>query len=148
MSLEDSMAALAKSNLTLAEAQSALAEAQKAVADKYDEMIAFFAANNAAPEKSDGKAEDKPKRGRPKKAASEPAPPPADTDDGLGDDDTDGDVTARTSDEVKAILKKYKDAGGVPRDIMSKFGAKAFPELKEPDFNACYAATEKALEKL
>lgn len=152
MSLEKSMAELAESNIKLAEAQSSLAEAQLAVAAKYDEMIAFVAANQgggavATPAATTDKAADAPKpRGRPKKEVVE-----AKTDDGLGDDADEGlddDVPQRTSDEVKALLKKFKDAGGVPRDIMGKFGAKAFPELKEADFNAAYEATEKALAKL
>lgn len=154
MSLEKSMAELAESNIKLAEAQSSLAEAQLAVAAKYDEMIAFVVANQGgtAPAAKTEPAAEAPKpRGRPKKEAA--AKTEATPDDGLGGDDGDDeglgdDVVQRTSDDVKAILKKYKEAGGAPRDIMSKFGAKAFPEIKEADFNACYEAAEKALAKL
>ena len=150
MSLEKSMADLAESNLKLAEAQNNLAEAQQAVASRYEEMIAFFAANQgnapaAAASSADtpAKTEDKPKRGRPAKAKPEPEV----EDDGLGGEEEEA-TTQRTADEVKSILKQYKEAGGTPRDIMGKFGAKAFPEVAESDYNACYEATEKALAKL
>lgn len=155
MSLEKSMADLAESNIKLAAAQERLATAQEAVADKYQEMMAFFAANQGEAAATPAAAEKAPaeKRGpgRPKKTEKIAPPPPEDNDDdeGLDDDDGMGDEpTQRTSDEVKAILQKFKAAGGVPRDIMGKFGAKAFPELKEADFNAVYEATEKALAKL
>lgn len=151
MSLEKSMAELAESNIKLAAAQDRLATAQEAVADKYQEMMAFFAANQGgdAPATAEKPAPAKRGPGRPKKEEKQADPPPA-ADDGLGDDGDDlgDDAPQRTSDEVKAILQKFKAAGGVPRDIMGKFGAKAFPELKEADFNAVYEATEKALAKL
>ena len=145
MSLEKSMADLAESNLKLAEAQNNLAEAQQAVASRYEEMIAFFAANqgNAPAADTPAKTEDKPKRGRPAKAKPEPEV----EDDGLGGEEEEA-TAQRTADEVKSILKQYKEAGGTPRDIMGKFGAKAFPEIAESDYNACYEATEKALAKL
>ena len=146
MSLEKSMADLAESNLKLAEAQNNLAEAQQAVASRYEEMIAFFAANqgNAPAADTPAKTEDKPKRGRPAKAKPEPVEA---EDDGLGGEEEET-ATQRTADEVKSILKQYKEAGGTPRDIMGKFGAKAFPEIAESDYNACYDAAEKALAKL
>lgn len=149
MSLEKSMAELAESNIKLAAAQDRLATAQEAVADKYQEMMAFFAANQGgdAPAAAEKPAPAKRGPGRPKKEEKPSDPPPA-ADDGLGDDDLGDDAPQRTSDEVKALLQKFKAAGGVPRDIMGKFGAKAFPELKEADFNAVYEATEKALAKL
>ena len=146
MSLEKSMADLAESNLKLAEAQNNLAEAQQAVASRYEEMIAFFAANQgntSTAADTPAKTEDKPKRGRPAKAKPEPEV----EDDGLGGEEEEA-TTQRTADEVKSILKQYKEAGGTPRDIMGKFGAKAFPEIAEADYNACYEATEKALAKL
>ena len=153
MSLEKSMADLAESNIKLAAAQDRLATAQEKVADKYQEMMAFFAANQggevATPAATEKAPAEKRGPGRPKK--DKPADPPPAADDGLGDDDDgmgDDAPTQRTSDEVKAKLQEFKAAGGVPRDIMSKFGAKAFPELKDADFNAVYEATEKALAKL
>ena len=140
------MTDLHESNLKLAEAQNNLAEAQQAVASRYEEMIAFFAANQgntSTAADTPAKTEDKPKRGRPAKAKPEPEV----EDDGLGGEEEEA-TTQRTADEVKSILKQYKEAGGTPRDIMGKFGAKAFPEIAEADYNACYDAAEKALAKL
>lgn len=146
MSLEKSMADLADANNKLAEANDKLADANINAAKLYAQLIERLDGaqidTGAVPPAA---TEDKPRRGRPAKdKAPEPAAEP-DNDDGLGGDD---DVPQRTSDDVKALLKKFKEAGGVPREIMAKFGAKAFPEIKEADFNAAYEATEKALAKL
>lgn len=146
MSLEQSMKELAESNIELAKAQTELAGAQRAVADKYDEMIAFV---NEKRGDAPASAADKPKgRGRPAGSTNKPKDPEPEPeqeeDDGLGGDG----AVQRTEAEVKELLKKFKEAGGVPKDIMSQFGAKAFPEVKPADYNDCYAATEKALAKL
>lgn len=140
MSLEESMAALAESNLKLAAANTEAAKLYAAVLERFE-------AGDVAPAADKPAAEDKPKKGRPAKAKPEPEPEPEqeeeEDDDGLG-----GGAANRSEDEVKAILKKYKEAGGAPKDIMGKFGARAFPEVKPADFNAVYEATEKALSRL
>lgn len=154
MSLEESMLALAKSNERLAASNEAVAEANTKAAATYEALIERIneAGGASVAQAPAAAAAEAPKRGRPPKAKEEQkaAPAPAADNDGLGGDDDDEGLgeTQRTAEEVKTILKKFKDAGGAPRDIMGKFGAKAFPDLKEADFNACYAETEKALAKL
>lgn len=154
MSLEESMLALAKSNERLAASNEAVAEANTKAAAAYAELVDRINDAGGATVAPTPASSETPTRGRgrpPKnnKEDQKAAPQQAEDDGDLGDDDGLGEApTQRTADEVKAILKKFKDAGGTPRDIMGKFGAKAFPELKESDFNACYDATEKALAKL
>lgn len=143
MSLEESMLKLAESNLALAEAQNALAE-------KYERILNGEAVIDPAVvgggAKTEAAAPAKKGPGRPRKA---PEPEPTPEDDGLGgEEEEEEEIEVVTADQVKKALQEFKAAGGAPRDIMSKFGAKAFPEVKEADYAACLAATLKAQAKL
>lgn len=140
MSLEESMAALAESNLKLAAANTEAAKLYAAVLERFD--AGDVAGDTAKP----AAAAAAPKKGRPAKA--KPGPEPEQEEEEEEDDGLGGGTANRSEDEVKAILKQYKEAGGAPKDIMGKFGARAFPEVKPADFNAVYEATEKALAKL
>ena len=118
MSLEKSMADLAESNLKLAEAQNNLAEAQQAVASRYEEMIAFFAANQgntSTAADTPAKTEDKPKRGRPAKAKPEPEV----EDDGLGGEEEEA-TTQRTADEVKSVSYTHLRAHETGRNLVCR----------------------------
>ena len=143
MSLEESMLKLAESNLALAEAQNALAE-------KYERILNGEAVIDPAVVGGATTAKtETPKKGpgRPKKVA-EPEPEPEKEDDGLGGEEEEEEADVVTADQLKSALQAFKAAGGAPKDIMSKFGAKAFPEVKEADYAACLAATLKAQAKL
>lgn len=146
MSLEKSMELLAESNIKLA-------EAQQAVAAKYDEMIAFFAANKdgAAPAAKKADEEEKPakpatkkaaKRGRPKKEEK-----PAD-DDGFGEgDDAQEEITF---DQVKAQLLAVRDAHGGDKApavaLLKDHGYRAIPEIQEKDYRSIYDAAQKLID--
>ena len=164
MSFEDSLKALADSNLRLAAAM-----------DKYADTITKFGlkveeANTGSAEEatdeetarlqyedrkknamlSAGSAgEEKKPRGRPKKVEPAPEPEVEDEDDGFGDDDDeveeDKPLTAET---IKNELKAVRDAAGKDKAlaIIQKLGYKAIPEIKEKDYKAVHDACQKILK--
>lgn len=159
MSLEKSMELLAESNTKLAEAQSALAEAQQAVAGKYDEMIAFFAANKAAkeeePEKKAAKEEEPEKKAAPAKKAAKRGRPkkeekPAE-DDGFGEEEETEEQDDLTFDQVKKQLLAVRDAYGGDKapavKLIRDHGYKAIPEIQEKDYRAIYDAAQKLIDE-
>lgn len=160
MSLEDSMKALAESNLKLAAAQ----ERYAGVIEKFGSLVVASAGEGAAaatPTKTDaapatGKGKGKAATG---KGKSEPAADTTKADDGgFGDDDGFGNEGAGgdepevpeklTSDQVKAKLLEVRDAYGDKAPalkIINDLGYSAIPDVKPADFKKVWIASEKAI---
>lgn len=141
--------------MSLEEAMAKLADAMNRYSEtieKYgDALLTRLGEADVAAVAAGGKADKPaaaPKKGAAKKTAASAPPAEEEEEEEEEDDGLGGGTTNRSEDEVKTILKKFKDAGGVPKEIMGKFGARSFPEVKPAHFNAVYEATEKALAKL
>lgn len=144
MSFEESLKALADSNLRLAAAM-----------DKYADTITKFGlkveeANTGKAEETEEEApvaEKKP-RGRPAKAKPEPTPEPEveDEDDGFGEEEEE--EAAIDFAAVKQALKDVAAKVGKEKalKIMHDRGYKAIPEIKEKDYKAVYDAAQKLLK--
>ena len=161
MSLEDSMKALAESNLKLAAAQ----EHYAGVIEKFGSLV-VASAGDAAPAAAAAstKADAAPAttgkgKGKGGKGKAEPA---AETktddagfgdDDGFGGDDAGGEGEAEgpeklTGDQVKAKLLEVRDAYGDKAPalkIINDLGYNAIPDVKAADYQKVWAACEKAI---
>lgn len=160
MSLEDSMKALAESNLKLAAAQ----EHYASVIQKFGSLVVASAGDGAAaatPTKTDA-ATTKPltaaqKKKAEKEAAERAAAEATGADAGFGDDDGFGnegggdepEVPEKlTSDQVKAKLLEVRDAYGDKAPalkIINDLGYSAIPDVKPADFKKVWIASEKAI---
>ena len=159
MSLEDSMKALAESNLKLAAAQ----EHYAGVIEKFGSLVVATngeAATVATPAKEPaakgGKAGGKGKGS----TKADPAPDASAAGDGFGGDDAGGDgfggddagepevPEKLTGDQVKAKLLEVRDAYGDKAPalkIINDLGYAAIPDVKPADYKKVWIAAEKAI---
>lgn len=158
MSLEESMKALAESNLKLAAAQ----EHYAGVIEKFGSLVVASAgdaapATAAASTKTDAAPATAGKgKGKGGKGKAEPAAETKTDDAGFGDDDGFGgdeggeaevpdDLTA---DQVKAKLLEVRDAYGDKAPalkIINDLGYSAIPDVKKADFKKVWIACDKAI---
>lgn len=153
MSLEESMKALAESNLKLAAAQ----EHYAGVIEKFGSLVVASAGDGAAtPTKADAApATSKGGKGKGGKGKTDPAPEAKNDDAGFGDDDgfggEDGEPEVPeklTADQVKAKLLEVRDAYGDKAPalkIINDLGYSAIPDVKPADFKKVWTACEKAI---
>ncbi len=160
MSLEDSMKALAESNLKLAAAQ----EHYAGVIEKFGSLVVATngeAATVAAPAKEPAAAKGgKGAKGGKAAAKTEPAADAAAASDGFGGDDdgfggggeASGDEPEvpekLTGDQVKAKLLEVRDAYGDKAPalkIINDLGYAAIPDVKPADYKKVWIAAEKAI---
>lgn len=162
MSLEQSMLALAESNLKLAAAQ----ERYAGVIEKFGSLVVAKAGDGeaAAAASTSAKTDAAPAttgkgKGKGGKGKTEPA---AETktddagfgdDDGFGGDDAGGEGEAEvpeklTADQVKAKLLEVRDAYGDKAPalkIINDLGYSAIPDVKPADFKKVWIACDKAI---
>lgn len=141
MSLEESMNALAESNLKLAAAMSHYA----GVMDKYGAKV-IGANNGDEPAAATQAAAAEPKKpGRPKKDEPKPA-----GDDGFGEAEAKSAAPAKiTADQMKAKLLEVRDAHGDKQpalDIIGKYGYQGIPDVKPADYQKIWADCEESIE--
>ncbi len=159
MSLEQSMIALAESNLKLAAAQ----EHYAGVIEKFGSLVVATngeAATVAAPAKEPAAAKGgKGAKGGKAAAKAEPAADAAAAGDGFGGDDDGfggGDAGGDepevpeklTGDQVKAKLLEVRDAYGDKAPalkIINDLGYAAIPDVKPADYKKVWIAAEKAI---
>ena len=155
MSLEESMKALAESNLKLAAAQ----EHYAGVIEKFGSLVVASAGDGAAaatPAKTDAAPAAKGGKGsKGGKGKTDPAPETKNDDAGFGDDDgfggEDGEPEVPeklTADQVKAKLLEVRDAYGDKAPalkIINDLGYSAIPDVKPADFKKVWTACEKAI---
>ena len=160
MSLEDSMKALAESNLKLAAAQ----ERYAGVIEKFGSLVVASPGAAAADTSAKTEAAGKPLTAAQKKKAEKEAADKAATeaaaggDGGFGDDDGFGNEGAGgdepevpeklTADQVKAKLLEVRDAYGDKAPalkIINDLGYSAIPDVKPADFKKVWIASEKAI---
>ena len=157
MSLEDSMKALAESNLKLAAAQ----EHYAGVIEKFGSLVVASAGDAAPAASTSTKADAAPAAGKGKgkgKGKADPAPAETKNDDaGFGDDDgfggdeggDDSEVPEKlTADQVKAKLLEVRDAYGDKAPalkIINDLGYSAIPDVKPADYKKVWVACEKAI---
>ena len=156
MSLEESMKALAESNLKLAAAQ----EHYAGVIEKFGSLVVASPGAAAADTPTKTEAAGKPLTAAQKKKAEKEAADKAAAggDGGFGDDDGFGNEGAGgdepevpeklTSDQVKAKLLEVRDAYGDKAPalkIINDLGYSAIPDVKPADFKKVWIASEKAI---
>ena len=159
MSLEDSMKALAESNLKLAAAQ----ERYAGVIEKFGSLVVASpgaaAADTSAKTEAAGKPLTAAQKKKADKAATEAATEAAaGGDGGFGDDDGFGNEGAGgdepevpeklTGDQVKAKLLEVRDAYGDKAPalkIINDLGYAAIPDVKPADYKKVWIAAEKAI---
>ena len=157
MSLEESMKALAESNLKLAAAQ----EHYAGVIEKFGSLVVASAgdaapATAAASTKTDAAPATAGKgKGKGGKGKTEPAAETKTDDAGFGDYDGFGDEGGEaevpddlTADQVKAKLLEVRDAYGDKAPalkIINDLGYSAIPDVKPADFKKVWIACDKAI---
>lgn len=156
MSLEDSMKALADSNIVLAKALTGYAEVVTANTEVLKSIhasggVAFVGASEAV---AAGAAATAGKGGRKAKetpAASTPAADPEPENDPFADDEPEA-AKELTADDIKALLLKVRDKGGekkneaAARKIMEAVGAASIGKIAPKDYAKVAELAEKALK--
>lgn len=158
MSLEESMKALAESNLKLAAAQ----EHYAGVIEKFGSLVVASAGDSAPAAAASAKTDAAPAttgkgKGKGGKGKAEPAAETKTDDAGFGDDDGFGGDDAGgeaevpddlTADQVKAKLLEVRDAYGDKAPalkIINDLGYSAIPDVKKADFKKVWIACDKAI---
>lgn len=134
--LEESIKALAESNVALAKAQTYYADTINKFGLKINEANGEA---GATPGKSTEKATEKAETPaqRKKREAAEAAEAAKGKDSDGFDDEPEQATEALTADDVKKKLFEVKDAAGDKQpalDIIGEYGYKAIPEVKEKDY--------------
>lgn len=154
MSLEDSMKALADSNIVLAKALTGYAEVVTANTEVLKSIhasggVAFVGASEAVAAGAADAAGKPGRKPRTTPAASTPEPEPEN--DPFADDEPE---TAKelTADDIKALLLKVRDKGGekkneaAARKIMEAVGAASIGKIAPKDYAKVAELAEKALK--